>query len=152
MERLLGNIDAKLDVKGRVFVPSVFRKILQAREITRLIMRKDIYQDCLVLYPDVAWNEKLDQLRASLDPWNAEQQQIYRMFVLDLEVVEIDASGRILLPKRYTGRVGIGTDLRFIGMGDTIEVWSVDKLEEASMPIEQFREGIKKWVIPTITR
>ena len=49
--RFTGNIDAKVDEKGRVFVPSSFRKILQREEGMGLILRRDIFQHCLVLYP-----------------------------------------------------------------------------------------------------
>ena len=45
--RFLGNIEAKTDVKGRVFLPSVFRKVLQASGEEQLVLRKDIYQKCL---------------------------------------------------------------------------------------------------------
>lgn len=48
--RFLGNSEAKTDAKGRVFLPAVFRKQLQAASQECLILRKDTYQDCLVLY------------------------------------------------------------------------------------------------------
>ena len=48
--RFLGNIEAKTDAKGRAFLPAVFRKMLQASGSESLVLRKDIFQDCLVLY------------------------------------------------------------------------------------------------------
>ena len=51
MIQFLGNIEAKADAKGRVFIPATFRKQLQAASEERLVLRKDVYQDCLVLYP-----------------------------------------------------------------------------------------------------
>ena len=56
--RFLGNSEAKTDAKGRVFLPAIFRKQLQTAAEECLIMRKDTYQDCLVLYPESAWNEQ----------------------------------------------------------------------------------------------
>ena len=50
--RFLGNIEAKTDAKGRVFLPSVFRKVLQASGEELLVLRKDIDQKCLVIYPE----------------------------------------------------------------------------------------------------
>ena len=49
--RFLGNIEAKADSKGRVFLPAVFRKEIQQAEEVRLVMRKDVFEDCLVLFP-----------------------------------------------------------------------------------------------------
>ena len=64
--RFLGNIEAKIDVKGRAFLPSIFRKVLSASGEEALILRKDIFESCLVLYPQSVWNERLDALRLSL--------------------------------------------------------------------------------------
>ena len=74
--RFLGNIEAKTDAKGRVFLPSVFRKVLQASSEELLVLRKDIYQKCLVLYPESVWNERLDMLKAQLRPWKPAHQQM----------------------------------------------------------------------------
>ena len=49
--RFAGNIEAKTDAKGRAFLPSCFRKQFSNAGEVRLIMRKDIFQPCLVLYP-----------------------------------------------------------------------------------------------------
>ena len=48
MIQFLGNIEAKADAKGRVFIPATFRKQLQAASEERLVLRKDVYQDCLL--------------------------------------------------------------------------------------------------------
>lgn len=149
MDRLLGNIDAKADAKGRVFVPAAFRKILQSAGVSRLIMRKDIFQDCLVLYPEPIWNEKLDNLREKLSPWDEGQQNLFRMFVLDAEVLDMDANGRVLIPKRYMQLVGILSEIRFVGMDYTIEVWAKSKLEKPLMSSDDFKKGIQKWMSPS---
>jgi MraZ protein len=148
MEKFLGNTDAKADTKGRVFVPAAFRKILQSSGSSRLVMRKDIFKDCLVLYPENAWNETLEVLRSRLNCWNEEQQNIFRQFVSDAEILEMDASGRMLISRRYQQMTGISSEIRFIGMGDTIEVWAKSKLEKPLMSPEDFKKGIEKWMSP----
>ena len=45
MIRFLGNIEAKADAKGRVFIPAQFRRQLQSGSEDKLIMRKDVFQD-----------------------------------------------------------------------------------------------------------
>ena len=76
--RFLGNIEAKTDAKGRVFLPSVFRKVLQVSGEESLVLRKDVFQPCLVLYPQSVWNAQLDELRTRLNKWNPEHQQMLR--------------------------------------------------------------------------
>ena len=73
--RFLGNSEAKTDAKGRVFLPAVFRKQLQAASQECLILRKDTYQDCLVLYPENVWNEQMNELRCKLNRWNSKRQR-----------------------------------------------------------------------------
>ena len=64
--RFLGNIEAKLDAKGRVFLPAAFRKVLQGAGEQGMVMRKDVFQACLVLYPESVWGEQMDSLRRRL--------------------------------------------------------------------------------------
>ena len=92
MIRFLGNIEARADAKGRVFIPATFRKQLQIASEERLIMRKDVFQDCLTLYPESVWNEELNELRSRLNKWNNKHQLIFRKFVSDDEVVTPDSS------------------------------------------------------------
>jgi MraZ protein len=146
MDRFIGNIDAKTDVKGRVFVPASFRKILQSSGNLQLILRKDIYQDCLVLYPASTWDEELEQLRAKLNKWDEKQQQIFRQFILESEVLDMDANGRILIPKRYLQMAQIGNEVRFVGMNNTIEIWSRCKLEKPLMSADEFKAGIREFL------
>ncbi len=136
--RFIGNIEAKTDSKGRVFLPACFRRILQTAECERVMLRKDVYQNCLVLYPEKSWNEQLDLLRSRLDKWNAKHQMIFRTFVADVEELSIDSNGRILLPKRYRDMANIVQEVRFIGMDDTIEIWAKEKLSQPFMDAEEF--------------
>ena len=142
--RFIGNIEAKSDSKGRVFVPAYFRRALQAAGNDKLMMRKDIFQECLVLYPEESWNKQLDALRSRLDRWNAHHQMIFRQFIADVEEVNIDSNGRILIPKRYMKMAGIEQEVRFIGMDDTIEIWAKEKLEQPFMDAATFGAEIEK--------
>lgn len=142
--RFIGNIEAKTDSKGRVFLPACFRRILQQGGCDKVMLRKDVYQDCLVIYPEESWNEQLNLLRSRLDKWNAKHQMIFRQFVADVEVLSIDSNGRILLPKRYLGMASIRQEVRFIGMDDTIEIWAKEKLEQPFMSPDEFSRELEK--------
>ena len=142
--RFIGNIEAKSDSKGRVFLPACFRRILQEAGCEKVMLRKDVYQDCLVLYPEKSWNEQLDLLRSRLDRWNAAHQMIFRQFVADVEELGIDSNGRILLPKRYMAMAGIIQEVRFIGMDDTIEIWAKEKLDKPFMNLADFGRELEK--------
>jgi MraZ protein len=112
-----------MDDKGRVFFPAVFRRALQKEGDEALMIRRDVHQNCLVLYPKSVWEQQLDELRARLNRWNAQQQMVFRQFVAGVDELPIDGNGRILIPRRLIAQLGITTDVRFIGMDDTIELW-----------------------------
>lgn len=136
--RFLGSSEAKTDTKGRVFLPAIFRKQLQAATEECLIMRKDTYQDCLVLYPESVWSEQMNELRERLDHWNPKHQMIFRQFVSDVEIITLDANGRFLIPKRYLKLAQITQDVRIIGMDNTIEIWSKENADKPFMEPECF--------------
>ena len=136
--RFLGNIEAKTDAKGRAFLPAVFRKVLQASSEECLVLRKDVFQKCLVLYPESVWNERLDLLKTQLKPWKQAHQQIFRQIVSEAEVVALDGNGRFLISKRLQKIAEIDQDIQFIGMDNTIEIWSPKNLQETLKPEEDF--------------
>ena len=136
--RFLGNIEAKTDAKGRAFLPSVFRKVLQASGEDCLVLRRDVFQKCLVLYPESVWNERLDMLKAQLRPWKQAHQQMFRQFVSEAEVVTLDGNGRFLISKRLQKIAEIDQDIQFIGMDNTIEIWSPKDLEQTLKNDEDF--------------
>ena len=136
--RFLGNILAKTDAKGRAFLPAVFRKVLQASGEENLVLRKDVFQSCLVLYPESVWNERLDMLKSQLRQWKPVHQQMFRQFVSEAEVVTLDGNGRFLISKRLQRVAGISQDIQFIGMDDTIEIWSPEDLQKTLRPEDEF--------------
>ena len=142
--RFLGNSEAKTDAKGRIFLPAIFRKQLQAEAEVCLILRKDTYQNCLVLYPETVWNEQMNELRKRLNRWNSKHQMIFSQFVSDVEIITLDANGRFLIPKRYLKLANIEQEVRFIGMDDTIEIWSKETVEKPFMTPEEFGEALEE--------
>ena len=142
--RFLGNIEAKTDTKGRAFLPAAFRKVLQMNSEERLVLRKDVFLPCLVLYPESVWNEQMDQMRARLNRWNRQHQQVFRQFVSEVELLTLDGNGRFLIPKRYQRMAEIEQDIKFVGMGDTIEIWSNKKAEEQQMKPDDFESALEE--------
>lgn len=142
--RFLGNIEMKIDTKGRLFLPSVFRKQLQNASEECLILRKDIFQECLVLCPESTWNEELNELRERLNKWNPKDQMIFRQFVSDVEVISLDSNGRFLLPKRYIKLAHINQEVKIIGVDNTMEIWAKELCDQPFMDPEEFSFELEK--------
>lgn len=143
MVRFLGSIEAKTDAKGRAFLPASFRKELQSAGETSLVMRKDVFQPCLVLYPESVWNMQIDLLRTRLNRWDSRHQSIFRQFVADAEAITLDANGRFLIPKRYMKMAVISQSIKFIGMDDSIEIWSGENAGKPFMEPDEFGKAIE---------
>ena len=126
--RFLGTIEAKTDAKGRAFLPAAFRKMLQSAGEERMMLRKD----------ESVWNEQMDELQARLNKWNKAHRELFRRFVAEVEPITLDGNGRFLISKRFQQMAGIRQDIRFIGMDDTIEIWSNDSNDMPTMTAEDF--------------
>lgn len=142
--RFLGNIEAKTDAKGRVFLPATFRKVLQQEGVEQLVMRKDVHEKCLVLYPQTVWNEQMDALRQRLNRWNRLQQQIFRHYVSDVETLSLDGNGRFLISRRYQEMAAIEQTVRFIGVGDTIEIWADAEYSKFAEQKDDFANALEQ--------
>lgn len=127
--RFVGDYTAKTDAKGRVFLPAIFRRQLDGMDEEALILRKDVFQKCLVLYPMSVWNAQVDDLQSRLSPWDRKDQMMLRQFVADAEQVELDSQGRILLSKNKLQYAGITSEVRFLAVVDRIEIWRKDALD-----------------------
>ncbi len=124
MQTFIGQIEGRLDDKGRIFVPAVYRKILAEEESKRIVMRRDTDNECLMFYPETVWNEKVEQLRQTLDEWDPEDQLIMMQFMADAEYLEMDNQGRILLQKKNLETIGAQNDVLFVGMLNRFALWA----------------------------
>ena len=127
--RFVGDYTAKTDAKGRVFLPAIFRRQLDGMDEEALILRKDVFQKCLVLYPMSVWNAQVDDVQSRLSPWDRKDQMMLRQYVADAEQVELDSQGRILLSKNKLQYAGITSEVRFLAVVDRIEIWSKDAID-----------------------
>lgn len=141
--QFIGEYPAKADAKGRVFLPAAFRKVLEAENEQGLVLRQDIFQHCLVLYPESVWGAQLDDLRGRVNQFNSKQQMLLRMFEADAEPVELDSQGRLLISKRKLQYAGIESDVRFLAMVDRIEIWSKQALEEVKAQNEDLGQELE---------
>ena len=143
MKTFLGKIDAKLDAKGRVFVPSVFRKVLSEEERECVVVRMEADEKYLVVYPESVWNRQVVELQSKLNEWDPDDQMLLMQFVGDAEVLEFDAQGRVLLPKRLQVRMGLESEVVFVGMVDKIAMWSKSMYEEQFAVKAKLSERLK---------
>ena len=131
----IGNIEARLDEKGRMFIPAIYRKILNERGSRCIVMRRDTENACLVMYPEDVWNRKVEELSESLDEWNPDDQMLLMQFVADAEFLEMDGQGRVLLQKRNLQQIGATGDILIVGMMNRFAIWNKQTFEQRRLEI-----------------
>lgn len=145
MSTFIGKYEAKADVKGRIFIPSAYRKLLPDSEKERVVLRKDAENDCLVLFPEQVWNEKVEDFKSKLDEWNPIDQLLLMQFVSDAEWLDIDSQGRVLISKKNLQAIGVeNAEVLFVGMIDRFAVWSKTRYEKAKLPTADFAALLKE--------
>lgn len=147
----LGQFPVRLDAKNRVFIPAGFRRLLQQMGEQTLVVRKDYFENCLVVYPVSQWQQEIQGVRSRLNRFDGDQQMVYRKLVSEAQEVQLDSNGRLLLPKQLLDKVGIKDNAMFVGMEQTMEIWAVhnaqtNSADEAFMSDVQFAANLKQFM------
>jgi len=122
-----GEFRCKLDDKGRFFIPSSIRELLDKGkpDQTKSVMFVRGQTECLWLYALQDWEHKLARARESLDD---DQSRLFMHFIVSETMgSEIDRSGRICVPRRLRELSGIDEEIVVIGMYDRLELWSLEE-------------------------
>ena len=145
MSTFIGKYEARADVKGRIFVPSAYRKLLSSDEKERIVVRKDADNDCIIFYPEQVWNKKVAELRENLDEWNPDDQMLLFAFTEDAEWLDIDSQGRVLLSKKNQQAISLAdNEVLFIGMIDRFAVWSKSRYEQTKISPSEMANRLKE--------
>lgn len=136
----VGNHTVKTDAKNRIAIPAPFRKLLAESEEKSFVLQKDIFQNCLILYPLSEWTAQVERLRTSLNPYNSKHKRFKSQFLRDTAEVALDSGGRILLPKRLMELVNITKEIEATGADTTIEIWSKSEYDNYGMDGDEFAE------------
>jgi MraZ protein len=122
-----GEFRCKLDDKGRFFIPSSIRELLDKGrpDQTKSVMFVRGQTECLWLYALQDWENKLARARETLDD---DQSRLFMHFIVSETMgSEIDRSGRICVPRRLRELSGIEEEIVVIGMYDKLELWSLEE-------------------------
>jgi MraZ protein len=144
MATFIGDYTCKVDVKGRIILPSAFKKQMPADAQDHFVVRKDIFENCLVLYSIEDWNRQLEKIRKRINPYNREHNQFLRNFFKGTAELSLDNNNRLLIPKRLMDLIAAQRDVVLAGQDGRIEIWSAEIYEKIDMPAEDFADLAEK--------
>ncbi len=128
-----------LDTKGRLSVPTKYREELIEISNKKLICTIDVGY-CLLLYPLASWL-KIEQKIMKLPSLDNTSRKLQRLLVGHATDIEMDTSGRVLIPKELRQYSMIKKDGMLIGQGNRFEIWDYSrwtKLREKWIKSEKF--------------
>lgn len=118
-----GVSEISLDAKGRMAMPARYRDLLTEKYAGRLVATVDFSGSCLLLYPIDGW-EVIQQKLESLSSFDEASRRAQRMLIGHAHDLEMDSSGRILLPQILRNRARLDKQLALVGQGMKFEIWS----------------------------
>ncbi|MCK7590267.1 division/cell wall cluster transcriptional repressor MraZ [Subsaxibacter sp. CAU 1640] len=130
MSSLIGTYECKVDAKGRLMLPSAIKKQLLPVLQDGFVLKRAVFQPCLELYPMTEW-EALMQKVNKLNRFKKKNNDFIRRFTAGVKVVEVDATGRLLIPKDLVAFADIAKDIVVSSAINIIEIWDKDKYEQA---------------------
>lgn len=127
-----GEYRQKVDAKGRVSVPADLRVHFAEDDAAHAQQGRGVYvtlnfsptlkNECFRLYSS-AYMARLKASIAKMKAGSREQKMAQFTLLQKTKVLEIDADGRIVVPKQFRDQFGITDEALFLGSGDYVEVW-----------------------------
>ena len=137
----VGEYNSKLDNKCRVIFPSQLkRQVSDEEQAAAFVLKRDIYEKCLVLYPMSEWNRQTGLLKKRLNPFNRKHAEFLREFYRGTAEVYLDNNSRFLIPKTLLDYIGGEKELVFAGQEGKVEIWAKNVYEQKSMGNDSFAE------------
>jgi MraZ protein len=151
MITFIGDYTCRLDEKGRVLLPAAFIKQMSelpaegdAGKQERFVVKRDIYEKCLILYPMEEWERQNRILRRNTNPYNREHNSFLRGFFKGIAEVSLDSSNRILIPKRLLDEIEAGKDIVMAGQFGKIEIWPRERYDSIEGRDDKFASLAEK--------
>ncbi len=135
----LGQYQHRLDSKGRLTIPSRYREMLAAGAY----VTQGFDRNLMVLTPEAfqSISERVNQMSLT-DPV---ARQLRRLIFATADRVEVDRSGRILIPQFLREVAQLENEAIIVGAGNYFEIWSpqewaaqVDEIQDTEANAQRF--------------
>lgn len=111
-----------LDAKGRMAMPARHRDYLMSQSDGHLVATIDTNSRCLLIYPVLEW-ETIQRKIENLPSFNPNSRRVQRLLIGHATDLELDNSGRVLLPQTLRDYAGLEKHVALIGQGKKLELW-----------------------------
>jgi len=137
--------ECKLDAKGRLVLPARIKNGLPETSGKELVVGLG-FEKCLIVYPILEF-KKLYAKVAGLSEFNPDYRKLQRNFFRGNTVVELDSSGRFLIPKQMLNYAQLEKQVVVVGMGNKVELWNPELYKEQLYDNQnEFSDHVQKYL------
>ena len=129
MEHLIGTYECKVDTKGRIMMPIALKKQLSKLINEGFVLKRAVFNHCIEMYPVNEWAKLMDKLDA-LNRFNKKNNDFIRRFTAGVKSVEMDNSGRFLIPKDLIKYASIDKQIVVSSAVNILEIWNKSTYEK----------------------
>jgi MraZ protein len=144
MATFIGDYSCRIDSKGRLIFPAAFKKQMQPSSPESFVVRRDIFEQCLVLYTAEDWEVQMKKIRSRINPYNREHNRFMRNFFKGTAELTLDGSNRLLIPRKLVEIAGIEKEVVLAGQDGRIEIWAGERYNTIDMPVNDFADLAEK--------
>ena len=130
MINILGTYECKADSKGRIMLPSPLKKQIASVISDGFVIKRSVFNKCLEIHPMSEWNKIVNQVN-QLNRFVKKNNDFIRRFTAGVKTVEMDISGRLLIPKDLVKHAQIGKEIVVSSAVNILEIWDKSLYEKA---------------------
>src|SRR6056300_1822221 len=130
MQHLIGTYECKADAKGRILMPIAIKKQMASLATGGFVLKRAVFNPCLELYPMQEWMQLMEKVNA-LNRFNKKNNDFIRRFTAGVKTVEMDVSGRLLIPKDLVKHAQIRKEIVLSSAVNILEIWDKTLYEKA---------------------
>lgn len=145
MVRFFGKANGKVDDKGRIVFPAIFRDAMVrgGSEDMTLVVKKNVQQQCLDLFPYDEWVRRSELVLEKTDPELSTEDALFWTKYNDgvFTIVPDGKLGRLNIPSELLESAGITKEVVFGGVGYKLQIWDAQVHKANLLSDEMFKDA-----------
>jgi len=125
----IGTYDCKADTKGRIMLPVALKNQMSPILTKGFVIKRSVFQPCLELYPMEEWDLLMQKMNKK-NRFKKKNNDFIRRFSAGVKVVEIDSTGRLLIPKNLISIASITKEVVLSSAINIVEIWDKNSYEK----------------------
>ena len=113
-----------MDGKGRVSLPSDYRKVLEGLGSSHVVLLPQMnHSDAHVLLSQTGYDKVVADFE-EMELSHEDSEALALRIVTDARPIPVDPAGRMVLSQELREQIGIDGEVRFVGLGSSFQVWN----------------------------